>query len=79
MIDDLINDVSGASVSVDFYRDGGLVGSATGTTGSTGNVGFSLKNAPSGTYTTTIIGVTASGLTWDGITPPNSILKSFTK
>ncbi len=73
--DDLGNDVSDASVSIDLYRDGSLVGSATGTTSSTGNAGFSLKNAASGTYTTTIIDVTASGLTWDGETPPNSFEK----
>ena len=73
--DDLGNDVSGGSVSIDLYRDGSLVGSATGTISSTGNVGFSLKNSSSGTYTTTITEVTASGLTWDGITPPNSFTK----
>jgi len=73
--DDLLNDVSGASVSIELYRDGSLVGSATGTTGSTGNVGFTLKNASSGTYDTVIKGVIASGLTWDGITPPNSFTK----
>ena len=70
--DDSGNNVGDATVSIDLYRDGGLVGSATGTTGSTGNVGFTMKNAPSGTYTTTITSVTASGLTWDGITPTNS-------
>ena len=73
--DDLGNDVSGASVSIDLYRDDNLVGSATATTGSTGNVNFSLKNASSGTYTTTITDVTASGLNWDGITPSNSFEK----
>ena len=72
VIDDLGNDVSDASVSIDLYRDDSLVGSATGTTGSSGNVNFSLKNASSGTYTTTITGVTADGLTWDGITPDDN-------
>ncbi|MGY5140731.1 MAG: matrixin family metalloprotease [Candidatus Nitrosopumilus sp. Bin_571-38] len=73
--DDSGNNVGDASVSIDLYRDGGLVGSATGTTGSTGNVGFTMKNAPSGTYTTTITSVTASGLTWDVTTPTNSYTK----
>ncbi len=66
--DDLGNDVNGASVSIDLYRNDSFVGSATGTTGSTGYAGFTLKNASSGLYTTEIMGV-ASGLTWDNITP----------
>jgi len=34
-----------------------------------------LKNASSGTYTTTIIDVVANDLTWNGLTPPNSFTK----
>jgi hypothetical protein len=34
-----------------------------------------VKNTASGTYTTTIIDVVASGLTWDGTTPTNSYTK----
>ncbi|KAG2473831.1 MAG: putative Aqualysin 1 [Nitrosopumilales archaeon] len=67
--DDLSNPVSGASVSIDLSRDGSFVGSGTGTTGTDGTVTFSLKNAKSGCYTTTVTDVTASGLTWDGTTP----------
>lgn len=68
--------VSGASVSVE------LVNSTTnqtwtysGTTGTNGSFVFSLTNAPSGTYATTITGVIAEGYTWDGHTPPNSFTK----
>ena len=71
VIDDLGNDVSGASVSIKL-SDGNTIWTATGTTGSTGDVNFSLKNASSGIYTTTITGVTADGLTWDGITPDDN-------
>ena len=48
---------------------------ATGTTGSTGSVVFNLSRAPNGCYTTDITSLTASGLTWDGITPPNTFCK----
>jgi hypothetical protein len=36
---------------------------------------FKLKKAPSGTYTTDVTDVTAGGLVWDGITPPNAFTK----
>jgi hypothetical protein len=38
-------------------------------------VTFQYKNAGSGTYTTTVTRVTATGLAWDGVTPPNSFKK----
>ena len=75
LVDDLGNPVSGASVSIDLSRDGSPVGSGTSTTGSDGTVTFSLKNARPGCYTTTITNVTASGLTWDGVTPANEFCK----
>jgi hypothetical protein len=37
----------------------------TGTTGTEGTVTFSLLNAPSGCYTTTVTEVMAGELTWD--------------
>jgi BNR repeat-like domain len=45
---------------------------ATGTTGADGTVTFILRNAPAGYYSCKVTAVTASGLTWDGLTPPNS-------
>ncbi|MCH8024589.1 MAG: S8 family serine peptidase [Candidatus Marinimicrobia bacterium] len=75
LVDDLGNPVSGASVSIDLSRDGSPVGSGTSTTGSDGTVTFSLKNARPGCYTTTVTNVTASGLTWDGVTPANEFCK----
>jgi len=72
--DDSGNNVSGASISVQL-SNGNSSWTATGTTSSTGDAGFTLKKAPSGTYTTTITNVIASGLTWDGLTPPNTFTK----
>ncbi len=74
--DNFGNKVSGASVSIQLTRDGKLVASGTGTSGSNGTVTFTLNNAPKGTYTTTVTNVFASGLTWDGVTPANSFTKN---
>ncbi|MCH8924971.1 MAG: S8 family serine peptidase, partial [Proteobacteria bacterium] len=73
--DDLLIPVEGASVSIDLYRDSSKIASGTGTTGTDGTVTFSLKNAPSGCYTTTVTDVTAAGLTSDGATPANEFCK----
>ena len=75
LVDDLDNSVADASVSIDVYLDGSIYGSFTGTTGTDGTVTFKATNAPSGTYTTDVTGVTAEGLTWDGDTPENSCTK----
>ena len=71
--DNLLNAVSGASVSITLDNTttgGSWLGS--GTTGTGGTVTFTLKNFPSGTYTTTVTDVTAQGLAWDEANPPNS-------
>jgi hypothetical protein len=47
----------------------------TGTTNQSGQETFLLRSAPSGQYHTDIMDVVATGLTWDGITPPNSFKK----
>jgi subtilisin family serine protease len=75
LVDSAGNPVGGASVSIRLFRDGTLLWSPAGTTGSNGTVTFSINNAPSGTYTTKVNSVSASGLTWDGITPPNIYTK----
>ena len=75
LVDDLGNLVGGASVSIDLYRDGSRIASGTGTTGANGTLTFSLKNAKSGTHTTTVTNVTAASLTWDGVTPANEFVK----
>ena len=75
LLDNLSDPVAGASVSITLYLDGSLDSSGTATTGTDGAVTFSRKNAPSGTYTTTVTDVTADGLAWDGVTPTNSFDK----
>ncbi len=75
LVDDLGGSVGGASISIDTYRGETLYATGTGTTGTDGTVTYRLNNAPSGTYTTTVTNVTAAGLTWDGITPPNEFTK----
>jgi hypothetical protein len=69
--DDFGAPVSGASVSIDLLYDGILDLQSSGTTGDDGTVTFRRNNAPAGTYTTQVTGVTAGDLTWDGVTPPN--------
>ncbi len=74
-MENLGNPVAGASVSIDLFRDESFVASGTGTTGTDGTLTFSLKNAKSGCYATTVTDVTAAGLTWDGDTPTNGLCK----
>lgn len=66
LVDDLGHAVSDASVSITLSHDSGSSWGGTGTTGSDGTVTFSLKNAPSGCYQTTVTNITAEGLTWYG-------------
>jgi len=75
LVDDTGSPVSGASVSIELSRDGSVIASGTGTTGSDGIVTFSLKNAASGCYTTTVTGIDASGFVWDVKTPTNEFCK----
>jgi hypothetical protein len=71
LVDDLGGPVAGASVSSLLEHDSGTSWTFTGATGSEGMVTFSLSNAPSGCYTTTVTGVTSGGLTWDPDDPGN--------
>jgi hypothetical protein len=64
--------VPNASVSVNLDFDGSLYSSGTASTGSNGEVTFTVQYAPTGTYSTAVTSVTASGLTWDGKYPANS-------
>ena len=74
--DDKENPVAGVAVSITLNNiTTGDVWNGTGSTGSDGTVVFSLKNAPTGCYTTTIIDVTAEGLTWDSANPDLGVCK----
>ena len=73
--DDLGNPVSGAFVSITLANTTtGGSWTDTALTGSNGTVTWTLKNAPSGCYSTTVTDVNA-GLTWDGFTPENALCK----
>jgi hypothetical protein len=73
LVNELGNPVSGASVSIRIENSStGQSWVGTGTTGTSGAITFTLNNAPSGTYSTTITDVVASGYTWDGETPTNN-------
>jgi hypothetical protein len=72
--DNLNAAVAGASVSIALTNTT-KTWNSTGTTGTNGAVTFTLSNAPSGDYTTTVNSVAATGLTWDGKTPANSFTK----
>ena len=63
--------VSGAKVEIVLYWDGSPYPTSAGTTNGDGTVTFSYNNAPAGTYSTTVTGVTAEGLVWDGVPPGN--------
>jgi len=65
--------VAGASVAA--IITGPTTGGGTGTTDASGQVAFRITNAPSGTYTTEVTDVTATGYTWDESYPPNSFSK----
>ncbi|MCH7529828.1 S8 family serine peptidase [Patescibacteria group bacterium] len=75
VVDDFGAAVSGALVSIDLSRDGSVIASGNGTTGTDGMLTFSLKNAKSRCYETNVTNVTADGLTWDGLTPANGFCK----
>ena len=67
--------VSGASVSITLNHSSGSSWIGTALTGGSGTVTWTLKNARSGDYTTTVDNVSADGLTWDGVTPANGFNK----
>lgn len=73
--DDTGNPVSGASVTIELYRNDLTYRTSTGTTNGSGKVTFSYNNAPSGTYSTVVTKVSAEGLEWGDETPENSFTK----
>jgi PKD repeat protein len=67
--------VAGALVDFTLRDTTGRVWNSTATTGSSGQVSLTVNNAPNGTYTTLVNSITASAMTWDGITPANSFTR----
>lgn len=75
VVDNLGNSFGGASVAVVVERDAGGSWTFSGTTEAGGAVAFSINNAPSGCYTTTVTSLNAGSLVWDWITPANNFCK----
>lgn len=73
--DEYNNPVAGASVQAIVHSDRGDELPAAGTTDSTGAVVFGVKNASNGTWSTTVLQVTADGFEWDGVNLENSYSK----
>ena len=69
--------VVGASVSIEVYLNSGSSPYIAGTitTDTSGVAKFTVVNAPSGTYSTVVTDVTASGYEWDRVFPENSFVK----
>lgn len=75
VVDDLGNPVSGATVSVTLNNDSGASWNGSAQTDASGHVAFKLNKAPSGCYNTVVNSLSATGLTWNGITPLNGLCK----
>ena len=67
LLDNLLGPVAGATVAINLSLNSLPIGSASGSTDENGWLGFSLKNANSGCYTTTA-NVSANGLAWEDTT-----------
>jgi subtilase family serine protease len=78
LVDDFAQPVAGASVSAQTIVPSQTltIDYGTGTTASDGTVSFTIRNAPVGTYTTTVTSITGTSLSWDGTTPANSYDKT---
>lgn len=74
--DDLGSVVEGAQIELWLQNvSTGQLWTGTATTGADGTATLTLRRAPSGVYTSTIMSVAVGGLTWDGQTPANGIEK----
>ncbi len=73
VLDDLLNLVAGATVSVNITRNDGPFWTPTATTAADGTVVFAIKNAAAGDYVTTVTNVDAAPLTWDNNQPLGNI------
>ena len=67
--------VPGASVRIDFLRNGGLYSPKTATTDATGRATFKFQDYPGGCYTTKVTRVTVNGQVFTPSTPANSHCK----
>jgi hypothetical protein len=79
LTDDLGGLVAGADVTVELRHDAGngviVTQVLSGTTDDSGRAEFSAQNAAAGCYSTVVVGVAATDLTWAGDTPANEYCK----
>jgi hypothetical protein len=73
--DDLGNPVAGASFTSAIYLNGRIYRALSGRTDAGGSAVLRVTRAPAGSYRTRITALSASGLTWDGVTPQNGFTK----
>jgi len=66
---------SNISVQIRVTTNNGFFRELSGVTNADGVVTFTIANAPSGTYSTTVLSTLDGGLTFDGVTPQNSFNK----
>ena len=71
--DDIGTPVPGTSVDISVALDGSTRWTGTGTTSSTGSVSWEIKNAPGGSYLTSVVNV--AGATWSGTTVGGAFTK----
>lgn len=69
--------VAGAVVSITLNYNGVAEASAAAQTGSNGQVTFTLANAKAGDYNTVVTKVSASGLTWNGTYPSETVYDPY--
>jgi len=69
--DNLEKPVSGASVQLGVLVNGRVRWTLSGMTGADGSVSLRIARARPGNYEISVVEVSAEGLTWDGVTPPN--------
>lgn len=77
VVDSAGKPVANAYVWAYLYLNGRIFMTPAGVTNPSGAFLFKAVQAPAGTYTTTVLRVSAQGQTWNGVTPPNGMTKPF--
>ncbi len=76
VVDNLGSPVANASVLVGVSVNSRMRWTLSGATGADGSISLRIAKARPGLYQATVAQVTAEGLTWDGVTPPNEFSNS---
>lgn len=76
VVDSVGKPVANAHVWANLYLNGRVFMTPVGATNASGSFTFKVNRAPAGSYKTTVMKLSAAGLTWDGVTPTNGFTKS---